>query len=214
MVIVGLTGGVASGKSFVAQCLVELGADLIDADQVAHEVLQDKDTIGSIVEVWGNIILDENGVINRKQLGKIVFGGPDESNLDLLESITHPKIRIRIRNQLEQLKAKPGNSVVVLDIPLLFEGQYDQQCDHLMFVDTEKSVRQIRAKLRGWDDDELDKRESKQLSVEEKKLQSDIVIDNSGSKKSTAKQLSNFWESLALEIPLKFRNQYLKTDSE
>jgi dephospho-CoA kinase len=214
MVIVGLTGGVASGKSFVAQCFVELGADLIDADQVAHEVLQDQETVDRIVEVWGNGILDEKGDINRKQLGKIVFGGPDESNLNLLESITHPKIRSRIRNRLEQLKAKSGNSVVVLDIPLLFEGNYDQECDHLVFVDTEKSVRQHRAKIRGWDEDELDKRESKQLSVEDKKLQSDFVIDNSGTKESTARQLSKFWESLKLEIPLTFRNQYLKTGNE
>ena len=214
MVIVGLTGGVASGKSFVAQCLNELGAELIDADQVAHRVLEDEDTIAKIVSRWGTGVLDSDGNIDRKRLGKIVFGGVDESNLNTLESITHPQIRNRIRNQLEQLKANAGTSVVVLDIPLLFEGGYDQHCDRLIFVDAEKPVRRRRALLRGWADDEIEKRESRQMSIEEKKLRSDVLIDNSGSKAATARQVSKFWNGLGFDVPLAFRDRYLAPDAD
>ena len=211
MIVVGLTGGVASGKSFVASCFEELGAHRIDADQVAHEVLEDNSVIEQIVDRWGNGILADDGQINRKRLGEIVFSGPDEKELDHLESIVHPVIRIRIREQMVQLRESAQVETLVLDIPLLFEGEYDQYCDHVIFVDTDANVRKQRAKLRGWADGELGRRESRQLPVEEKKLRSDVVIDNSGSKESTARQLADFYRSLDREIPKSFRDLYLKT---
>jgi len=211
MIVVGLTGGVASGKSFVASCFEELGAHRIDADKVAHEVLRDDTVIEKIVDHWGNRILDDDGQINRKRLGRIVFGDPDGNDLDVLESIVHPKIRIRIREQMEQLRESALVETLVLDIPLLFEGEYDQHCDYVIFVDAKENVRQQRAKLRGWADEELAKRESRQLAVEEKKLRSDVVIDNSGSKEATARQLVDFYQDLDLEVPLSFRELYLDT---
>ena len=211
MIVVGLTGGVASGKSFVANCFEELGAHRIDADQVAHEVLSDKSVIDRIVDRWGNEVLEADGQINRKRLGEFVFAGPDEKELDHLESIVHPVIRIRIHEQLVQLKKSAQVEILVLDIPLLFEGEYDQHCDHVIFVDTSESVRKQRAKLRGWADNELDRRESRQLSVEEKKLRANVVIENSGSKEATARQLADFYQSLDREVPSSFRDLYLKT---
>ena len=211
MIVVGLTGGVASGKSFVASCFEELGAHRIDADQVAHEVLGCSNVIDQIVDRWGDGILADDGQINRKRLGKIVFAGPDEKELDHLESIVHPVIRIRIREQMAQLRESAQVETLVLDIPLLFEGEYDQHCDHVIFVDADTNIRKQRAKLRGWADDELDRRESRQLPVEAKKLRSDVVIDNSGSKESTARQLADFYQSLGQEIPKSFRDLYLKT---
>lgn len=196
MIVVGLTGGVASGKSFVASCFEEFGAHRIDADQVAHEVLKDNVVIEEIVDRWGSTILDNDGQINRKRLGKIVFEDPDGNELDVLESIVHPKIRIRIRERMEQLRRSAQVETLVLDIPLLYEGEYDQHCDYVIYVDAKLEVRQQRAKLRGWADDELAKRESRQLPVEAKKLRADIVIDNSGSKEATAKQLVGFLKSL------------------
>jgi len=196
MIVIGLTGGVASGKSFVANCLEELGAHRIDADQVAHEVLKDDTVIKKIVDQWGSEILDGDGQINRQRLGEIVFGSPDDKELDVLESIVHPKIRIQIREQMEQLRESTKVETLVLDIPLLFEGEYEQHCDYVIFVDANPEVRQQRAKLRGWADGELDRRESRQLSVEDKKLRADAVIDNSGSKEATAAQLADFLKSL------------------
>lgn len=196
MIVVGLTGGVASGKSFVANCLEELGAHRIDADKVAHEVLKDDTVIKQIVDQWGSEILDGDGQINRQRLGKIVFGSPGDRELDALEAIVHPKIRIQIREQMEQLRESTKVETLVLDIPLLFEGEYDQHCDYVIFVDANSDVRQQRAKLRGWADGELDRRESRQLPVEDKKLRADAVIDNSGSKEATAAQLADFLKSL------------------
>lgn len=216
MVVVGLTGGIASGKSFVAQCLEELGAHRIDADQVAHEVLQDKKVISKIVDQWGEKILCVNGQIDRKQLAEVVFGGVDDKNLDKLESIVHPEVRNRFRLEMESLQDSAEVDFLVLDIPLLFEGKYDQHCNYVIFVDASLSVRQQRAQLRGWADDELARRESRQLPIEEKKLQSDLVIDNSGSKESTARQLADFCHRLKRKIPQSFRDLYLNlsTDKE
>ena len=211
MVVVGLTGGVASGKSFVARCFEELGAERIDADLVAHEVLKDEGVIGKIVDRWGKDVLDDEGQINRKRLGKIVFGGSDDMELDQLESMMHPEIRIRIRKRMNQLKDSTDVELLVLDIPLLFEGEYDQHCNYVVFVDAIRTVRQQRAKLRGWTEGELDRRESRQLPIEEKKFRSDVVINNSGSRESTAQQLADFVENLGREIPGTFRDLYLKS---
>ena len=196
MIVVGLTGGVASGKSFVASCLEKLGAHRIDADQVAHEVLKGNTVIKEIVDQWGSDILDSDGQINRKRLGKIVFESPDDKELDVLESIVHPKIRIQIREQMKQLRESAKVETLVLDIPLLFEGEYDQHCDYVIFVDANPDVRQQRAKLRGWADGELNRRESRQLPVEDKKLRADVVVNNSGSKEITAAQLADFLKNL------------------
>lgn len=214
MVVVGLTGGIASGKSFVAQCLEELGAQRIDADHVAHEVLQDKKVIDRIVDQWGTKLLCDDGQIDRKQLGGVVFGGSDDSELDRLESIVHPEIRVRIHREMESLKASAKVELLVLDIPLLFEGEYDEHCDYVIFVDANPEIRMQRAKLRGWDDGELAKRESRQLPVEEKKLRSDVVVDNSGSKESTARQLADFCQSLDREIPKSFCDLYLNATTD
>jgi len=211
MVVVGLTGGVASGKSFVAQCFEELGAARIDADQVAHGVLQDPSVIQQIVDQWGAELLDEDGQIQRGQLAKVVFAGTDESNLDRLESIVHPEIRLRIQREMDSVRVAGKTELLVLDIPLLFEGNYHTQCDHVIFVDANLSAREKRAKLRGWADGELAKRELRQLPIEEKKLRSDVVIDNSDSRKSTAMQLADFCKdhslgdvSLLDDLDLKF----------
>jgi dephospho-CoA kinase len=209
MIVVGLTGGVASGKSFVARCFEELGAGRIDADQVAHDILKDASVISQVTDRWGDRLLETNGNINRKRLGKIVFGAPDDSELDHLESIMHPKIRLRIREQMKRLRDSAAVELLVLDIPLLFEGGYDQHCDYVIFVDANFAIRQQRAKNRGWPDDELAKRESRQLPVEDKKLRSDVVIDNSGSKESTAKQLAEFCQRFDWAIPKSYSELYL-----
>lgn len=218
MVVVGLTGGVASGKSFVAQCFEELGAVRIDADRVAHEVLQDPAVIQQIVDLWGSELLDDDGRIQRGRLAKVVFAGIDESNLDRLESIVHPEIRERIHREMDSVRTAGETELLVLDIPLLFEGNYQQQCDHVIFVDANLSVRKQRAKLRGWADGELAKRESRQLSIEEKKLRADVVINNSDSKKSTVTQLADFCKNLGWSDVKSFNDLCLKltenSDSE
>ncbi len=194
MTVIGLTGGIASGKSFVARCLVQQGAQLIDADRIAHEVLGDPIVISRIVDRWGESVLDQSGSIDRKLLGEKVFADCEQSadQLELLESITHPEIRQRIRTRLTELKAQPGCTLVVLDIPLLFEGGWEKECDEVIFVDTSLEIRKQRAASRGWDADELHSRETKQLSVADKKAKASWVIDNSGTENETILQLNRF----------------------
>ena len=214
MVVVGLTGGIASGKSFVAQCLEELGAQRIDADRVAHEVLQDENVIGKIVDHWGEELLCDDGQINRKQLAEVVFGGSDDSELDRLESFVHPEIRDRIYREMESVKASAKVDLLILDIPLLFESNYDEHCDFVIFVDANQEVRMQRAKLRGWDKYELAKRESRQLPIDEKKRRSNVVIDNSGSKEATARQLADFCLTLGRDIPETYCDLYLNAGND
>jgi len=194
MTVIGLIGGIASGKSFVARCLVKQGAEQIDADRVAHEVLGDPEVISQIVGRWGNSVLDQSGKIDRKRLGEIVFSDREDSEdqLELLESITHPEIRRRIHSRLAELKAQPNCVMIVLDIPLLFEGGWEKKCDEVIFVDASLEVRKQRAASRGWDDDELHSREAKQLPVAEKKARASWIIENSGTENETALQLTNF----------------------
>lgn len=202
MIVIGLTGGIASGKSFVADCLVRFGGELIDADKVAHEVLDDPGVVSAIVGEFGNSVLDRTGKIDRSLLGKQVFANSKESEnrLELLESITHPEIRRRIFLRLSELKASPDCRAIVLDIPLLFEGEWDRECDAVIFVDTRLSIRKHRAEARGWTDGELERRESRQLAITEKKERSSCVIDNSGGEKDTREQLTAFWEKNGLSV--------------
>ena len=214
MVVVGLIGGVASGKSFVASCFEELGAYRIDADRVAHEVLQDESVIKQIVDLWGIGLLNQAGQIERSELAKTVFSDTDRGNLDRLEAIVHPEIRSRIQREIDTLRASGKSDILVLDIPLLFEGDYQQQCDHVVFVEANQSVRQQRAKRRGWPEGELERRESRQLSVEEKKLRADVVIDNSESKSSTANQLADFLKTIGWDQGSLLDALHLKLDEE
>lgn len=214
MVVLGLTGGVASGKSFVASCLENLGAYRIDADRVAHEVLRDGRIVDQITGLWGSDLLDQTGQIDRGRLSKTVFSNTGDGNLNRLEAIVHPEIRSRIQREVDRVRVSSESDMLVLDIPLLFEGDYQQQCDHIIFVDANLSVRQQRAKLRGWQDDELAKRESRQLSIEEKKLRADIVIDNSNSKASTVSQLADFLKTIGWNETCLLRALHLKLDEE
>jgi dephospho-CoA kinase len=203
MPVIGLTGGVASGKSFVAKCLSDLGGKRIDADALAHEVLRLPHVVRQIVDHWGSSILDHQGQIVRKELGVKVFA--DEEQLNLLESITHPEIGKMIRSELAKYQTDSQSHVVVLDVPLLFEGEWDKECDHVIYVDTDLKTRQQRAKARGWSDDELQKRESQQLATEEKQRRASFIVDNSGTKAETAEQLCQYWESLGFAVPEQFR---------
>lgn len=200
MTVIGLTGGIASGKSFVASCLVRLGAQPIDADRIAHEVLCNPNVVSRIVGQWGDSVLDQSGKIDRSLLGEKVFSDSANSKaqLELLESITHPEIRRRILERLEELKSLPGVELIVLDIPLLFEGGWEQECDEVIFVDASLDVRKQRAAARGWDDDELQTREESQIPVAEKKSKASWTIDNSGIERETVAQLLEFLRTRGL----------------
>ena len=201
MLVIGIAGGVASGKSLVAQCFERFGAKVLDADQVGHEVLKDAEVIDAIVSQFGEIVLLQ-GEIDRRALGRIVFDPSPEGvrSLERLEELTHPPIGIRIQRELNRLKSGARFPAVVLDAPVMFKANWDSLCDRIVFVDADIALRSKRALERGWDDDELARRESRQLPILEKRSKSTDLIDNSGSREETYAQASKLWKTWGLAL--------------
>lgn len=201
MLVIGLAGGVASGKSLVARCFEHLGATVLDADRIGHEVLGFPEVIAAIVSQWGKQVLND-GEIDRSCLARIVFdSGPDDvSQLKKLEQITHPPIGLMIRQRLSDLE-RESILAVVIDAPVMFKAGWDQLCDKIVFVDSDISIRQRRAIQRGWSPDELHRRESFQTPIDEKRSRSTDLIDNSQSKAETFHQARQLWRQWNLPLP-------------
>jgi len=185
--IVGLTGGIATGKSLVAGELKRLGAHIIDADRVAREIVEPgKPAYNDIVKEFGPGIIQPDGTVDRKALGNIVFCDPVA--LDRLNSITHPRIRERIREEAGRLSAD-GDAIVVLDIALLIEMgvRYEVEKIIVVYCDDEQQVQRLmeRDNLTRV---EAQKRLSCQMDIKEKLKYADYVIDNSGPMDKTIEQ--------------------------
>jgi dephospho-CoA kinase len=197
MRILGLVGGVASGKSFVADCFGQLGAAVLDADRAGHDVLRDADVIAAITQRWGQGMLDASGSISRGAVARIVFAPGSEAQLRFLEGLTHPRIQIRIQQQLQQLRAAPlPPPLVVLDAALLFEAGWDKICDGVVFVDCPRETRLSRATARGWSQEQFAAREAAQWPVDEKRRRSKHVIDNSQDRAHALAQVRELWHHL------------------
>ncbi|MFQ5441722.1 MAG: dephospho-CoA kinase [Thermodesulfobacteriota bacterium] len=194
--VVGLTGGAATGKSLVSEELKRLGAAVVDADLIAREVLSKgtpayKDTIGS----FGEGVKLADGSIDRKALGEIVFSSPEK--LALLESITHPRIREIIRTRVEELKEKRKGSLIVVDAALLIEKGLYKEMDAVIVVYADRPTQIARLKKRnGLSEREAALRISAQVPVEEKLKYADYVIDNSGAPAETLKAVGELYSAL------------------
>jgi dephospho-CoA kinase len=197
MLVIGLIGGIASGKSFVAKCFSEEGAEILNADQIGHGVLEITEVVNSIRDLWPETV-DSTGRVDRKMLAETVFRSPGhQENLKKLESLVHPLISERIDERFEQL-SKTGCQAVVLDAPVLIEAGWNSKCNKVVFVEAPFQVRKTRALARGWEMDELEKREKSQLSLEEKRAVSTDIVHNGNSKEETRKQVSQLWMSWGL----------------
>ena len=193
MKVLGLVGGVACGKSFVAECFRDLGALVLDGDKMGHEVLTEPDVIAALRQRWGDRILTADGSINRRAVGQIVFahGGRDE--LRFLESISHPRIAAKFRAAIHAARQAARVPAVVLDAALLFDGGWDKFCDVVLFVSVPRETRLKRGLARGWSEADLIAREAVQLPLDEKRHRSGYVIDNSGTTDETRQQVGEFW---------------------
>ncbi len=190
--VIGITGGIASGKSTVAKMLRSLGASVINADKICHQLINTEEIKGKISKKWGNNIQDKDGKINRRTLGKIVFA--DKGKLLALNKIIHPKVIKRIKSQIAELTVKDKANVIVLDAALLVESNLTNLCDILLFVDSKKQICTKRAhKSRKWPLYETTKREKFQYSMREKREMADITINNNLSKVNTFNQVKDFW---------------------
>jgi dephospho-CoA kinase len=179
MLTLGLVGGIASGKSVVANILRDMGAVVLDADQAGHAVLREPDVIAELRKRWGDGILDSSGQISRREVAKIVFAAGNEAQRKFLEDLTHPRIKAHLERELQEIHNSPEPPpVVVIDAALLFEAGWDRLCDKILYVDAPRDIRLERAVSRGWSTEQFAAREAAQMPLVEKAARSHIVIRN------------------------------------
>lgn len=196
MRVIGLVGGIASGKSLVARQFVALGAGWLDADRAGHEVLELEEVRAALRQRWGDEVFGADGKLSRPAIGRRVFGADSErGDREFLEKMTHPRIGELLGRQAAELEAA-GKQVLVLDAPLLIEAGWDEFCDKTVFVDAPREVRLQRARERGWSEAEFDAREAAQQSLDVKRKRADEILDNSGSPEATREQVERIWRSL------------------
>jgi dephospho-CoA kinase len=202
--VVGLTGGIGSGKSTVAEMLRALGAIVIDADAIVHELqVPGSPVLAEMVEAFGADILDGTGALDREALGRIVFA--DEAQRARLGAIVHPRVGVELARRLGAAQ-KSGAALVVLDVPLLLEARAagrsgvgslpDQEVIVVWVPEAVQLERQIARDRRPRD--EALRRNRAQLSLDEKRALADHVIDNSGSLAETERQVRALYARLAL----------------
>ncbi len=201
MQILGIVGGIASGKSAVSAELAALGAVVLDADQTAHEVINLPEVKQKLVERWGSAILRESslgksGEIDRSAVAKRVFSGQDASRAELqfLEQTLHPTIHQQFEKELGRL-AQQGVPAAVIDAPLLLEAGWGSLCKEVIFVDSPRETRLCRAQARGWSEEEFSRREQAQMPIEEKRVQATQILANEGSREALRALVHDFWES-------------------
>lgn len=188
MLKVGLTGGIGSGKSTVAELLQELGAYVVDADQLARQVIQ-RGTPGfdEVVSQFGDSIL-VNGEIDRANLAAVIFN--DANKRKALEEIIHPLVRQAAEQIMQEL---PKGAVVINEIPLLFETAGANRFDFVISVGINDENRLVRLRERGMKDYEINQRISAQASDEQRASISDVVIDNNGNLDDLRMQVEKLW---------------------
>ena len=211
--IIGIVGGIASGKSTVTGIFNEYGCVSIDADQIAHEALVEKRVREDIRAEFGAEAFDVGGRIDRKKLAGLVFG--DQERLEKLNTIVHPRVQNHIvdrvsahrrtfegsqfeEKQPESMAGRPPASVMILDVSLLATSPLVNECDAILFVDADLESRQPRCRDRGWGPDELAKREAHQATLEEKRALARWTVNNSGTLEATRKQIGGILEEIGV----------------
>jgi dephospho-CoA kinase len=189
MIVIGLTGGIASGKSTVSKMIQDFGIPVIDADVYAKEVVEPgEEAYRKIVSHFGERILHSDGTVDRKQLGSIIFN--DENERKVLNGIVHPAVRNRMDGEKARYRGE-GREAVVLDIPLLYESGLTETVNKILLVYVKEAVQLKRLRERdGSKEDEALSRIRSQIPLEKKKKMADAVIDNNGVLADTRSQLT------------------------
>jgi dephospho-CoA kinase len=194
--IIGLTGGIGSGKSAVANILRDCGCVVADADQLAKAALKSPEVRTRLIERWGEGVYSEDGEADREAIATIVF--EDDQQRSWLESILHPIVEAQ---RAAQFAAAPAGTVaLVIDAPLLLEANLAQKCDSVIFVEADAKVRLKRLKAaRGWTKDELDRREQAQMPLDEKRSMAHHVLKNEGGVDDLARSVEDYLDTLILD---------------
>lgn len=196
MLIAGLTGGIATGKSTVSRMFAALGAHVVDADAVAREVVEPgTPALEDVVRTFGREILLPDGRLDRAKLGAMVFGKPEE--LAKLNAIVHPRVRERMAERTRELLSRDPGAIVLWDVPLLIEGGMVKWVDVCILVYVPEEVQLARLMQRdGLSREDALKRIRSQMPIEEKRRYADYIIDNSGNIEMTRKQVESVWMEL------------------
>ena len=203
-VVIGLTGGIGTGKSTVSQILKEKKIPVIDLDIISHEVIKFPKVVEKIVENFGKEILEYNNtgnwIVSREKLGRVIFGNREKRLI--LNSIMHPEILRIMREKI--LECKKENKIIFVEIQLLFEVQWEKEFDYILLVSAEKETQIKRILSR----DNRSKEEAlsiinSQMSLDEKKKRSDYVIENDGNIQDLENKVDDFLKKIEFENILK-----------
>ena len=188
MIVIGLVGGVACGKSWVAECFRKLGGRVLNGDKLGHETLAIPTVQKKLVNRWGDRVLNESRRLDRGQIAQIVFSKDKKAKEELkfLESVTHPEIERQLVERIEQIRTLGRHPAIILDAAIMIKAGWDRHCDKIIFVETPQDLRLKRAMLRGLTESQFHAREVSQTPLSKKKARADLTIDNSG---TTAKNI-------------------------
>lgn len=195
MYIIGLTGGIASGKSLVAQILKQLGAEVINGDVIGHEIIEPGlPAYSEVVDEFGPEILDSDGKIDRKKLGEIVFLCPKK--LQILNHITHPRILSRIREIIDSFREQHYPHLLVVEAALLYESNLNFFVDEVWTVEAEKEIQVKRLKERNHlSEEQALRRINSQMPARDRIARSDLVIYNNGEADILFRQIMEIWRT-------------------
>ena len=193
--IIGIIGAIASGKTTAAKEFVKLGCGLVDADKIAHEVLDEPKIKEKLIAVFGTSVLDRADKVDHKKLADIVFTDP--AKLKQLTDMVHPLVLKRSEQLIDRYNHTEHVQAIVLDMPLLVEIGWDKRCDTLIFIDCKEPLRASRAeKKAGFDKNQLKIRENFQISLDKKAGIADNTIENSSDLSSLTVQITNIFSNI------------------
>jgi dephospho-CoA kinase len=193
MLVVGLTGGIGSGKSLAAQFFAELGALVIDADQLARDAIErGSEGFDELIATFGDSILN-NGLVDRRALGELIFRDADARRK--LEGIIHPIVRQEFEAAVASLEK---NQILIYEIPLLFETKAMERFDYIVTVESDLQLRKERLLKKGLRNSEIESRIAAQASREERVSIADQVFENNGSEDELLRSVENLWELLKM----------------
>jgi dephospho-CoA kinase len=192
--VIGILGGIGSGKSTVAAEFAKLGCKVIDADKIAHELLDSKSVKEIIVGLFGKAVLDSSGRIEHKKLAGVVFASGDK--LASLNRVIHPLVLARAEELIEQYNRQNQVKAIVLDMPLLVEVGWVKRCDRLIFIDCKQKIRAERAKKKDFDKNQIKIRENFQISLDNKTTLADNTVENNSDFSVLVRQIADIFSDI------------------
>ena len=190
-------GGIGSGKSTVAAEFAKLGCKIIDADKIAHDLLEENAVREQVIALFSNEILDLQGKIDRKKIAKIVFKSTEL--LFKLNNIIHPGVLQKTEELIEQYNKDNQCKAIILDMPLLVEVGWDKRCDRLIFVDCDEKIRKIRVNNKFSEKKHIKNRENFQISLDKKKNIADNTVNNNSDFSTLVRQIAEIFSYIMMD---------------